>query len=512
MRKRQAFTLVEMMVSMALVIFIMVLLSQAFVASMQSFRTLKGIGDMEEKLRAAVAVLRRDLAAQHFRPNKNISQAKFFDNGGPPDQGYLRIYHGSPIVRPSAVNPFPANWYEETDADLFPSSRCTDHCIAFTIMQTGNTRESYATADLRSDSSPVSGLNTNNAYQDANAAGTQLTYVSQTYEVAYFLRFVQAIPGGPRLYGLYRRQLLTVPPNNPTAFTGIAVSKLTQSNAYSEISCQPDMSSTTPFANVYFNTAADLTIPQRRFGMNPLTGSPYDTTPVLTGGDGGAFFPLPTGYPNLAVPGYPTFADINYVTGIANPTPPPTYIPTYAPAIAYSSLAGADILINDVVSFEIKLLLNNTNALAGQRINTSGTTISAGLDRFVDLYDSQVYLAQNALPPIGPLSPLAILQSSNPRFNFALTGSQVPNPDTGGTTTMPPYDGSKPCVYDTWSKTNDGTYDYSGWQNQTSPTSTTLPLGLPTSTGCPILALQISLRIWDRATQQTRQMTFVQPM
>ena len=47
MRKRQAFTLVEMMVSMALVIFIMVLLSQAFVASMQSFRLLKGVGDLK---------------------------------------------------------------------------------------------------------------------------------------------------------------------------------------------------------------------------------------------------------------------------------------------------------------------------------------------------------------------------------------------------------------------------------------------------------------------------------
>jgi|GEM_PF-2989173 len=505
MRKRQAFTLVEMMVSMALVIFIMVLLSQAFVASMQSFRTLKGVGDMEEKLRTAVAIMRTDLAAQHFRPNKKISDAKFFNNGGPPDQGYLRIYQATPIVRPSAVNPTPANTYEETDGDGFPSSRCTDQTIAFTVMNSGNKRESYATADVRSDPSPVGGLSTGNAYQDMSGT-TPLTYVSQTYEVAYFLRFAQAIPGGPRLFGLYRRQLLTVPPNSPTAFSGISVTKLTQSNAYAEISCQPDMTGT-PFTNVYFNTAADLTIPQRRFGMNPLTGSPYGSGSSYNqwGGDGGAFFPdKNTGYPNLQVPGYPTFADINYMTASA----PNYYIPN---TIAYSSLAGADILVNDVVSFEIKLLLNDTNALAGQRLN-GGTTISAGLDRFVDLYDSQVYLAQNALPPIGPLSPLAILQSSNPRFNFALSGSQVPNPDTNGMTTMPPYDGSKPCVYDTWSKTNDGTYDYSGWQNQTSPTSTTLPLGLPTSTGCPILALQISLRIWDRATQQTRQMTFVQPM
>src|SRR5437660_317577 len=100
MRKRQAFTLVEMMVSMALVIFIMVLLSQAFVASMQTFRILKGLGDMEEKLRTAVAVMRRDLSAQHFDTSKRISDSHFFDKGTP-NQGYLRIYHGSPIVLPS---------------------------------------------------------------------------------------------------------------------------------------------------------------------------------------------------------------------------------------------------------------------------------------------------------------------------------------------------------------------------------------------------------------------------
>ena len=46
MRRRQAFTLVEMMVSTALVLFVMLLLSQAFIAGAEAFRQLKSIGEI----------------------------------------------------------------------------------------------------------------------------------------------------------------------------------------------------------------------------------------------------------------------------------------------------------------------------------------------------------------------------------------------------------------------------------------------------------------------------------
>src|SRR5207244_2486385 len=111
---------------------------------MQSFRTLKGIGDMEEKLRTATSILRHDLQFVYFRPNKKISDPKFFFNG-PPTEGYLRIYQGTPIV-PSLGNPNANNIYEGTDGDGFPSATCTDMAIAFTKKEPGNTRESYMTA------------------------------------------------------------------------------------------------------------------------------------------------------------------------------------------------------------------------------------------------------------------------------------------------------------------------------------------------------------------------------
>ena len=40
--RRSAFTLVEMLVATALVMFIMLILSEAFVAGLEAFRTLKG--------------------------------------------------------------------------------------------------------------------------------------------------------------------------------------------------------------------------------------------------------------------------------------------------------------------------------------------------------------------------------------------------------------------------------------------------------------------------------------
>lgn len=64
--KRHGFTITEMLVSMALIMFIMVILSEAFIAGLESFRQLKAIGDMETNLRTAATLLRRDLQATHF--------------------------------------------------------------------------------------------------------------------------------------------------------------------------------------------------------------------------------------------------------------------------------------------------------------------------------------------------------------------------------------------------------------------------------------------------------------
>src|SRR5262245_63935137 len=65
-RRRSAFTLVEMLVAAALIIFMMWIIASAFTKGLEAFSTLKTAGDMQEKLRGAATVIRRDLTRPHF--------------------------------------------------------------------------------------------------------------------------------------------------------------------------------------------------------------------------------------------------------------------------------------------------------------------------------------------------------------------------------------------------------------------------------------------------------------
>src|SRR5262245_7047445 len=74
MRPRRAgFTIVELLVAMALIVLIMSILSQAFVEGLNTFRSLKGIGDMQDNLRTAVVPLRNDLILRHFEGDQTLS-------------------------------------------------------------------------------------------------------------------------------------------------------------------------------------------------------------------------------------------------------------------------------------------------------------------------------------------------------------------------------------------------------------------------------------------------------
>src|SRR4051812_15072841 len=66
---RPGFTLVELLVAMALIMFLMAILASAFGVIGKTFSDLKAVGDLNEKLRTASRVLRADLAAVHFTDN-----------------------------------------------------------------------------------------------------------------------------------------------------------------------------------------------------------------------------------------------------------------------------------------------------------------------------------------------------------------------------------------------------------------------------------------------------------
>ena len=421
-KRRSAFTLVEMLVSVALTLFIMALLSQAFVAGLQAFRQMKALGDMEERLRSTSAILRRDLTAFHFEGVRKLSDSNFWSpnyGGGPPAQGFFRIWESGPST------------LEGTDGDGIPSTNATTHMLDFTCKLLGLAPNDFASAyfppslqtALQTANQSLYGTSTYDGRYISQAQATTL-YRSRWFEVAYFLRpSLTSLPSGTQLYAsanvplytLYRRQLAVIDPLPPIAVT----SSITDWPNYFQLSA----SSSASYA-VTFNKPDILTSPARRFAVTSAVGVPVDTySPSL-----GVSYPI---YPYLGESG-----------GASAPLP----------WQENASYLGSDVLLTDVISFDVKVLTNDNPG------------------DFTDLFHQAGFGGSN--------STLASLK---------------PAP------TLP-----APMVFDTWSSVSDGTNNYSNWGTANTPTSAPMLLH--------IQALKITIRIWDNKTRQARQVTILQDM
>jgi hypothetical protein len=220
------------------------------------------------------------------------------------------------------------------------------------------------------------------------------------------------------LYTLYRRQRLAVLPvysssstDPANLVTGILKQLTTTAatllngatyTAYAEISCVPDATR----GSIHFNSPTDLTVPENRFGGNAF---------------------------NTAAPLTPVYNSLL----------------TDATTNSWSSdVHGNDILLTDVLSFQIQVYDPTTTSFIDVPIPTYNTTFSGAGIRIFDTW------------------------SNGNAFN--------------GTNYM------------NWAPTGNGAYG--------------LPLGY--AAGDPtafksIQAIKITVRLWDRGTTNTRQMTFV---
>jgi hypothetical protein len=206
----------------------------------------------------------------------------------------------------------------------------------------------------------------------------------------------------------------------------------------------------TPYSPPYTHTCnrllSDVTEPPRRFGMNPSSASTANYAgQFATGGN----------YTTLA---YETNQDqtAKAHNGAAN----------------YQRFAGADLMLSNVLSFEVRVL-------------------PKGWNDFADVYDlAKVY----GTPPSG---------TANPAFNV-----------TNG-----------PMAFDTWSSVHDTAlnFDYSNfnWLNGSAANNNNdrIPMwdwgnlqGQPAATGVMLQAIQITIRVWDEKTELTRQVTIVVPL
>ncbi len=132
---RRGFTIVELLVAAALSMFIMAILSTAFSKGIDTFRTVRAAGNMQEKLRMASVVIKRDLAAQHFDGGFHPGLSGAFltdqrlDQVGwtPPSQGYFFIANPDPGI------------FEGIDEDGIWSTRATSHQMGMTVKLSGQT-------------------------------------------------------------------------------------------------------------------------------------------------------------------------------------------------------------------------------------------------------------------------------------------------------------------------------------------------------------------------------------
>jgi prepilin-type N-terminal cleavage/methylation domain-containing protein len=284
MQRRKGFTLVELLVAMALALFIMSILTAAFVTALETFRQLKGLGDLQEGLRTASQRLKADLTANHFEGSRKLSDPSYLITGKP-RQGYFYVKHGTTAT---TTGPYYVKEGLDLDDTLatghLDSFRAVDHVLAFSVNLRGNRPEDFFQASLPTGSALIGREFTlrfpgedldQSRFQAANMVS------SQWAEIAYFLgpktgttddaTDASNSKGAP-LHSLYRVQRIVVPVDKD--INDIIAN--TAGSDYSQLSWVNDgtnLDFNTP-ENLAGNTAGVIGTPNR--GWDPNTPATWN--------------------------------------------------------------------------------------------------------------------------------------------------------------------------------------------------------------------------------------------
>lgn len=147
--RRAGFTIVELLVSTALIMFIMVIIAQALGQGTKTFSTLRSAAHLSDEGRAGINILRRDLWSDHFAgpygPHGGphlVDQRLDQPGWKPPYQGFFEIVQLNPsryepggVFKPAAYGTaytFPVPFI---DNERLISSRANDHTLRFTVLR-----------------------------------------------------------------------------------------------------------------------------------------------------------------------------------------------------------------------------------------------------------------------------------------------------------------------------------------------------------------------------------------
>jgi type II secretory pathway pseudopilin PulG len=475
-KPRNAFTLVELMVAMALIILMLSIMSQAFVIATGTMQGLKEVADMQEKIRPAITLLQRDLGANHFEGSKKLSDPEFWDNG-PPKEGYFMLWQDKANdVAEGATN----------NVTFSQSAAAANHMLAFTVKLPGKSPIDFfeenlalpiiAPIKLAFGNTFFNGAGTPQGMIDSNIRRFETTsdrVHSDWAEVAYFLGphnvgVATPVADGntdgknnpPSLpyFNLYRQQKLVLPSFNIEGAAlplldqnlGIISANPIDNNANLDANLNPkigillakDYFSGLSFhldnnSKIEFNKPSDLTVPWKRMGNRTFTGLTANRY---------------LGKPAVNTPLFSEYTS--------------------------STKVNTDIIATNVISFDVKLLTDD---------QYDYETLNAILNR----------APYSLNPAVGNYLPSLVFDTwTTDQGNAA---NSIPKYDLGELNTIP-----------------------NKWQPSTSASNATIPVwgwkwDSVTNSNRPykaiqIKAVQISLRIWDQKSNTAKMFVIVQKL
>jgi len=373
--RRWGFTLVEMLVAVALVVLMMTLFASIFQLATGAMSTQKGLAENDQRSRLVLNALRNDLSRRTmklvlpFAAGEDVTQPAA---QMPLRQGYFYVREGDPddatddiLQLTVATNPGEDPFYGVWGRRLNGSGQLGDLLLPD---QTGNLGDS------------VTGYWRNQPEFDDGAADINHAASSPRAEVCYFLR------NG----SLYRRVLLIRQPTSPSGTTngqpqegeqalnlglfqqnGLGNGSPSQkfANFYACADFSAYMEPTSGLlkfhgASSLDNSGSSLSIslgnPQYRFGHNVLTGIPREFTALTGGYYMGRFTHEETSAYNFSDPSQ----GFGYPGRITSSSPNPydfgtalTYNADAGKVVEYAGgvRAGEDLLMTNVQRFDVKL-------------------------------------------------------------------------------------------------------------------------------------------------------------
>jgi hypothetical protein len=270
-QSRTGFTLIELMVAMALTMFVMVILSQAFVLALETFSNMTGVGTMVSNLRTFEVLFRDDVGQDHFEGKRRLSDLNMLGQPqivvAPPEAGFLALRQPTAAGSATYVS-------EGNDANGLPSYRAVDQYIYMTVKRKGNQQQSFFTAALsggpnvltpffsrqtaynmlpQANGSATPDLPNSTwttPYPNNGGGGPTAFYSSQWAEVVYYLVRTgtteeannPASLSGTPTFSLYRAEFVMVPDGTnvstiytPPTFNPVLLSQ----SSFAAMSCNP---------------------------------------------------------------------------------------------------------------------------------------------------------------------------------------------------------------------------------------------------------------------------------